>query len=130
MSTAQNTNVPTAANMPLATPNTVACETTVLFAAALVIFPATVQTGVAPFAMTWDTSLLTVPFLRTPAVVSSSMMETQRDSSLVPVVQIFEGGNVTIQGDGLLFLIICLPPLSSDLPLTFTTSVMFFTDHY
>ena len=37
---------------------------------------------------------------------------------------------VMIQGDGLLFSIICLPLLSSDLPFTFTISVMFLTNTY
>ena len=37
---------------------------------------------------------------------------------------------VTIQGDGLLFSIICFPPLSPDSPFMFTIAIMFFTDNY
>ena len=65
--------------------------------------PTLVQTSNAPSVMTLDTSLQTVPSLRTPAVVSSSTMGTQRDSSHVLVVQVFEGGIVTIHGDNVLF---------------------------
>ena len=48
------------------------------------------------------------------------------------LLETFEGGlaGVTIQGDGLLFSIICLPLLSSDSPFTFTISIMFLTDTY
>ena len=69
-------------------------------------------------------------WMMTPVVVLSSMTKTWRDSSFVPVVQVFEGGNVTVQGSDILFSIICLPPLSSDSPLTFTISVMFLTDTF
>ena len=128
--TAWNTSVLTATNMPLVTLSTVACATTVLFATILDIPPTTVQIDSAPSVMTQDMSSQIVPSLRTPAVVSSSTMETQWESSLVLVVQIFKGGNVMIQGDGLLFSIICLPLLSSNSPLTFTISIMFLTDTY
>ena len=38
--------------------------------------------------------------------------------------------SVMIHGDNLIFSIVHLPPLSFDLPLTFTVSVMFSTDSY
>ena len=103
MSTALTTNVPIADNSPQATLSISAFVTTVLFANTSVTPPTLVQTSNAPSVMTLDTSLWTVPSLRTPAVVSSSTMGTQRDSSHVLVVQVFEGGIVTIHGDNVLF---------------------------
>ena len=90
------------------------------------------QTISVPFVMTQDMLLWTAPLPRTPVAVLSSMMETQRDSSFVPVVQVFKGGNVMVEGSDILFSIICLPLLSSDLLFTFTISIMFFTNpfHY
>ena len=112
VSTARNTSVLTAASVPLATLSTVVFETIVLFATASATPPTTVQTDFVPFAMTWDT-------------LSPSTREIWRDSDLAPVVQVFKGGNVTIQGSDLLFSIICLPPLLFDSPFTFTVSIMF-----
>ena len=57
-------------------------------------------------------------------------METQRDYDFAPVVQIFEGGNVMIQGLDLLFSIIHLLPLSSGSPLMFTVLIMFCSNVY
>ena len=93
---------------------------------------ATVQTDFALFATTQDMLSQTVPSLRTPAVASSSMMEIQRDCNLVPVVQVFKGGNVTVRGSDIIFSIVSLPPLSFDSPFTFTISIMFLnnTFHY
>ena len=58
------------------------------------------------------------------------MMETQRDSSFVLVVQVFEGGNVMVQGSDILFSILCLPPLSPGSPFMFTISIEFSTDTF
>ena len=132
MSTAQCTSALTVANVPLATLNTIACKTTVLFATTSATPPAIVQTVSVPFVTTQDMLSWTAPLPRTPVAVLSSMMETQRDSSFVPVVQVFKGGNVTVGGSDILFSIICLSPLSSDLLFTFTIPIMFFTNtfHY
>ena len=128
--TVQNMNVPTAINAPQVTPNIIVPKTTVLFATASVTPRTSVQTTSVPFAMTWDTSLPTVPSQRTPVAGSSSTMETQKDYNLVPVVQVFEGGIVTVRGSDLIFSIVHLPPLSSGCPFTFTILVMFFPDTY
>ena len=60
------------------------------------------------------------------------MTETPRDFDVVPVVQVFEGGIVTVRGHGLIFSVVHLPPLTVDSPFTFTVLVIFFTDtfHY
>ena len=107
-------------------------KTTVLFATASATLPAIVQTDYVPSVMTWVMSSLTAHSWRTPARGSSSTRETQRAFDLVLEVQVFEGGNVTVQGTDLLFSIIHLPGLISDLLLTFTATVVFSTDtfHY
>ena len=130
MSTVQNMSVPTVTNMPLVTLNTVALETIVLFATALATPLATVWTTFAPSAMTQDMLLQIVPSQRTLVVGSSSTMGTWRESDLAPVVQVFEGGIVTIRGSGLICSILHLSPLISNSPFTFTISTMFFTDTY
>ena len=55
-----------------------------------------------------------------------------RGSDIVPVVQVFEGGIVTVQGRGLIFSIVHLTPLTANSPFTFTVLVIFFADtfHY
>ena len=60
------------------------------------------------------------------------MTEIQTGFDLVPVVQVFKGGNVVVQGMDLLFSIIYLPGLTSDSPLTFMATVVFSTNtfHY
>ena len=130
MLTVQNMNVLTAINVPQVIPNIVASETTVLFATASVTPCASVWTTSASFAMTQDMSSLIIPSQRTPTAGSSSTMETQKDYNLVPVVQVFGGGIVTVQGPDLIFSIVHLPPLSPDCPFTFTISIMFFPDTY
>ena len=130
MSIAQSTSVPTAINVPLVTPNIVALETTVLFVAASATSPVSVWTDSVPFATTWDMLSQTVPFLKTPAAVSSLTTEIQKDCNLVPVVQVFKGGIVTVQGPNLVFSIIHLSPLVSNSPFMFTISTMFLSDGY
>ena len=61
---------------------------------------------------------------------SSSTTETLREFEFALVVQAFEGGIVTVRGQDLLFSIICLPPMFSDLLFMFTASVMFFTTNF
>ena len=130
MSTAQNTSVPTVISMSLAIPNTIATATTVLFATASATPLATVRTTFVPSAMTQAMLSLTAPFWRTPAAGSFSTMEILRVYDLAPVVQVFKGGNVMIQGSDLFFSIIYLLLLSSDLPFTFTVLVMFHSNIY
>ena len=96
MLTVPSTNVLTADNAPWATPNIVALATTVLFADASAISHTSVQTGDAPSVMTQDMSLATVLSLRTLARELSSTRGTLRDCSLVPEVQVCEGGIVTV----------------------------------
>ena len=130
MSTVWDMNAPTVSSKLLATPNTIAIATTVLFAAASVTFPATVRTVSAPSAMTQGPSSLIVHSPRTPVVVSSSTMGIQRGFDLAPVVQVFEEGIVTIGGTDLIFSIIHLPLLTVDSPLTFTTLIRFSSNNY
>ena len=96
MSTVRNMSVPTVANMPPVTLNTVALETIVLFAAALATPLATVWTTFVPSATTQDMLSRIVPSQRTLVAGSSSTMGTQRESDLAPVVQVFKGGIVTV----------------------------------
>ena len=53
-----------------------------------------------------------------------------RDSDVVPVVQVFEGGIVTVQGHGLVLSIVHLPLLTVDSPFTFTVLLIFFADTF
>ena len=130
VSTAWNTNVPTAVNAPWVTPNIVVPKTTVLFATTSVMPHASVWTASAPFMMTWDMLSPTVPSRRTPVAGSSSTMETQRDCNLVPVVQVFKGGIVTVQGLDIIFSIIHLSLLMPGSPFTSTVSIMFFANTF
>ena len=130
VSTVQNMSVPTAASMPPVTLNTIVLETTVLFAIALATPLATVQTTFVPSATTQDMSSQIVLSQRTPVVVSSSTTETQRESDLALMVQVFEGGIVMVQGPNLVFSIIYLSLLTPNSPFTFTISTMFFSDVY
>ena len=59
-------------------------------------------------------------------------METPRDSDVVPVVQVFDGGIVTVRGRGLILSIIHLTLITANSPLIFTVLVIFFADtfHY
>ena len=123
--TAQSMNVPIAVNAPQVIPNIVAPKTTVLFATTSAIPPASAQIDFAPSATTWDMLLQIVPSRRTPVVVSSSMMETQKDCDLVPVVQVFEGGIVMVRGLDIIISIVSLPPLLFDSPFTFNVSTVF-----
>ena len=123
-------SVLTADNVPWATPSTVLLATTVLFADASAISHASVQTDGAPSVMIQDISSATVLSQRTPARGLSSMRETLRDCNFVPEVQVFEEDIVTVRNLDLLFSIIHFTPLVTDLPLTFTLAVSFFTDVY
>ena len=60
------------------------------------------------------------------------MTEIQRGFDVVPVVQVLDGGIVTVRGRGLIFSVVHLPPLTVDSPFMFTILIIFFTDtfHY
>ena len=58
------------------------------------------------------------------------MGEILRGFDVVPVVQAFAGGIVTVQGHGLVLSIVHLPPLTIDSPLTFTVLIFFLTDTF
>ena len=114
----------------LAIPNTAACETIAPSADVLPTWPVTVPIAVVPSATPPITFSLTVLLWRTQAWVSFSMTETPRDFDVVPVVQVFEGGIVTVRGRGLFLSIVHLPPLSAGSPFTFTVLVIFFADTF
>ena len=125
MLTAWTMSAPIVITRPWDTPNISASKTSVLFADASAIHPTIVQTNTVPSVMTLDTLLLTVPSWRTPAAGLFSTMETPRGSEVVPVVQVFKGGIVMVQGQDLIFSIIHWSPLTSDSPLTFTVSTTY-----
>ena len=58
------------------------------------------------------------------------MTETLKDFDVVPVVQVLDGGIVTVRGRGLIFSVVHLPPLTDDSPFTFTILVIFFADTF
>ena len=58
------------------------------------------------------------------------MRETLRDFDVVPVVQIFEGGTVMVQGRRLIFSVLHLPPLTINSPFMFTVLIIFFADTF
>ena len=64
--------------------------------------------------------------------MSSSTLGTLRGSDIVPVVQVLEGGIVTVRGRSLIFSVVHLLPITTDSPFTFTVLIIFFADtfHY
>ena len=58
------------------------------------------------------------------------MMETQKGFDVVLVVQVFDGGIVTVRGRGLIFSIVHLPPLTINSPFTFTVLIIFLADTF
>ena len=90
----------------------------------------TVPIDIAPSVTLPITFSSTVLLQRTQARASSSMMEILRGFDVVPVVQVFEGGIVTVRGHGLILSIVHLPPLTVDSPFTFTVHLIFFTDTF
>ena len=96
MSTAPSTNALAVINKLPVTPNTIVSGTTAPSVVVLPTWPDTVLIDVAPSATPLTTFSLTVLLQRTQAQESSSVRETLRDSEVVLVVQVFEGGIVTI----------------------------------
>ena len=130
MSTALSTSALAAANKLPAIPNTAASETIVPSADVSPTWPVIVPITVAPSVTPPITFSSTVLLRRTQAQASSSMMETLRGFDVVPVVQVLDRGIVTVQGHGLIFSIVHLPPLTNDSPFTFTVLIIFFTDTF
>ena len=62
--------------------------------------------------------------------MSSSTRGIPRGFEVVPVVQVFDGGIVTVQGHGLVLSIVHLPPLTADSPFMFTVLIIFLTDTF
>ena len=130
MSTAPNTNAPVVVSGLLAIHNTTVSEITALTVDVLPTWPTTVPIAVAPSVTPPITFLSTVLLQRIRAQVSSSMTETLRGFDVVLVVQVFEGGIVTVRGRGLIFSVVHLPPLTIDSPFTFTILIVFFADTF
>ena len=58
------------------------------------------------------------------------MVETLTDFEVVPVVQVLDGGIVTVRGRGLIFSVVHLPPLTINSPFMLTILVIFLTDTF
>ena len=58
------------------------------------------------------------------------MREIPSGFDIVPVVQVFDGGIVTVQGHGLVLSIVHLLPLTADSPFTFTVLIIFLTNTF
>ena len=130
MSTARNMNAPAVINEPLVTHNTVVSEIIAPTVDASPTWPVTALIAAAPSATLPITFSSTVLLQRTRVRGSSSMGETLRGFEVVPEVQVFEGGIVTVRGRGLLFSVVHLPPLTINSPFTFTVLIMFFADTF
>ena len=130
MSTVPSMNVPAVANELPVTHNTAVSGTIAPTVDVLPTWPTTVQIIAAPSATPLITFSSTVLLWRTQAQVSSSTRETQRGFDVVLVVQVFEGGIVTVRGRGLIFSVVHLPPLTTDSPFMFTVLIIFFADTF
>ena len=130
VSTPPSMNAPVVANKLLDTHNIAVSKIMVLSANVSPTWPATAPIDIAPSAMLPITFSSTVLLRRTLARASSSMTGIPRDFDVVPVVQIFEGGIVTVRGHGLVFSILHLPPITDDSPFTFTILVIFFANTF
>ena len=123
VSTVLSMNVPAVTNGPPVTHNTAVSGTIASTVDVSPTWPATVRIAAAPSVMPPITFSSTVLLQRTQARVSFLMRETQRGFDVVPVVQVFEGGIVTVRGRGL--IVAHAPPamvlffLFLFLPLTF-----------
>ena len=130
VSIAPNTNVPAVISGPPVIHNTAVSEITALTVDVSPTWPATVLTAAVPSVMPLITFSSTVLSQRTQVQVSSSTTGTLRGSDIVPVVQVLEGGTVTVRGHGLIFSVVHLPPLTVNSPFTFTILIIFFADTF
>ena len=123
-------SAPAVANELPATRNTVVSGIIAPIVDVSPTWPAIVPIDGAPSVTLPTIFLSTVLLRRTQVRGSSSMRGTLRDFDVVPVVQVFEGGIVTVRGHGLVLSIVHLPPLTVDSPFTFTVLLIFFTDTF
>ena len=130
VSTALSMSAPAVANKLLAIHNTAASTIIAPSAGVSPTWPATVLIDIVPSVTLPITFSSTVLLRRTQARASSSTTEILRGFDVVPEVQVFKGGIVTVRGRGLILSIIHLPPLSIDSPFTFTVLLIFFTDTF
>ena len=121
---------PVVANGLPATHNITVSETTAPSAIVSPTWPITVPLDDALSATLPITFSSTVLLWRTQVPALSSMRETLRGFDVVPVVQAFAGGIVTVQGHGLVLSIVHLLVLTIDSPLTFTVLIFFLTDTF
>ena len=130
VSTAPSMSVPAVANGLLVIHNTAVSEIIAPSVGVLPTWPITVPIGVAPSVTLLITFSLTVLLQRTQAQVSSSMREIPRGFDVVPVVQVFNGGIVTVRGHGLVLSIVHLPLLTVGSPFMFTILIIFLTNTF
>ena len=130
MLTAPSMNVPAVVNGLLVTHNTAVSEIIAPTVDILPTWPTTVLIDIVPSVTPPITFSLTVLLQRTQVRVSSSTMEILRGFDVVPVVQVFKGGIVTVRGHGLIFSVVHLPSLAVDSPFTFTVLIVFFADTF
>ena len=130
VSTVPSMSAPVVTNGLPATHNTAASEIIAPSVGVSPTWPATARIDVVPSVTLPITFSSTVLLQRTRAQASSSTTEIPRDFDVVPVVQVFEGGIVTVRGRGLIFSVVHLPPLTTDSPFTFTVLVVFFADTF
>ena len=128
--TALSTSAPIVVNGLLVIHNTAASETTVPTADISPTWSITVPIDGAPSVTLLIIFSSTVLLRRTQAQVSSSTMGILRDFDVVPVVQVFEGGIVTVRGQGLVLSVVHLLPLTIGSPFTFTVLLIFFADTF
>ena len=130
VSTAPSMNVPAVVNKLPVIHNTTVSEIIAPSVSISPTWPVTVPIDIAPSVTPPITFSSTVLLQRTQAQVSSSITEILRGFYVVPVVQVFKGGIVMVQGCGLILSIIHLPPLTTDSSFTFTVLIIFFTDTF
>ena len=130
VSTAPSMNALAVANGLPAIHNTAASEIIAPSAAVSPTWPVTAPIDVAPSVMLPIIFSSTVLLWRTQARVSSSTTEIPRDFDVVPAVQVFKGGIVTVRGRGLVLSIVYLPLLTAGSPFTFTVLLIFFADTF
>ena len=130
VSTSPSMSAPAVVNGPPVIHNTTVSGIIAPSVNILPTWPITVPIDAVPSVMLPITFSSTVLLWRTQAQVSSSTREIPRGFDVVPVVQAFNGGIVTVRGHGLVLSIVHLPPLTVDSPFTFTILIIFLTDTF
>ena len=127
---AQNMSALAAAKELLAIHNTTAPVIIAPSADALHTWLDTARTDTALSVTPQTTFSSTILLQKTQAWELSSTREILKAFDVVPVVQIFGGGNVMVRGRGLIFSIIHLLLLTVDSLFTFTVLVIFLADTF